>query len=58
MKGTITRCCRRYGFIKGNDEQSYFFKPTQKFTEGETVTFTPGTDDKGLRADEVKKCSQ
>jgi cold shock CspA family protein len=64
MTGVITRVLlpRGFGFIRGEDEQEYFFYHAELRGEqwggntvckGKRVEFTPATGDKGLRATDV-----
>lgn len=63
VTGQIKQLCDRYGFIKGNDGNEYFFLPRSVepkgiswsvLSEGSRVSFAPYEDQRGLRADQVR----
>lgn len=53
MKGTVIKAFRGYGFIKGEDGNTYHYKPT--YEVGDQVEFEPSENEKGHEAINVRK---
>lgn len=53
MKGRVIKAFRGYGFIQGEDGQTYHFKPI--YEVGDIVRFEPSKNEKGNEAINVRK---
>ena len=53
MKGTIIKAFRGYGFIQGEDGNTYHYKPV--YEVGDQVEFEPSENEKGHEAMNVRK---
>ena len=53
MKGTIIKAFRGYGFIQGEDGNTYHYKPV--YEVGDQVEFEPSENEKGHEAINVRK---
>ena len=53
MKGTIIKAFRGYGFIRGEDGNTYHYKPV--YEVGDQVEFEPSENEKGHEAINVRK---
>jgi cold shock CspA family protein len=53
MKGTIIKAFRGYGFIQGEDGNTYHYKPV--YEVGDQVEFEPSENEKGHEALNVRK---
>lgn len=65
MRGRIVKFVpdRQFGFIAGADDQEYFFHrsswmETEQPAKGDLVNFTPGSNSKGLRANNVQRLAE
>lgn len=53
MKGTVIKAFRGYGFIQGEDGNTYHYKPV--YEVGDQVEFEPAENEKGHEAINVRK---
>ena len=53
MKGTVIKTFHGYGFIQGEDENTYYYKPV--YEVGDQVEFEPSENEKGHEAINVRK---